>query len=436
MNAADDREIRRRLDELLRSCVQCGLCLPCCATYLATGNEIHSPRGRLLLMGRWLDSERGMAGPPPPEFRESFDLCLGCRACETACPGGVAFDLLEFARARADEAAGAPRAALARPLASRGPLGLLREIGGLVRKILRSVFGDRWRRLLSRAPVPVSSLARSLGALPAAPRSGSELIALLDRLSGLRTPDPAALAAAGNPAPAAGRRATLFAGCASGSLLPGTQSRLLSLLEAAGVEVSTPAGQQCCGALDRHVGASDRADRRREANTAALAADAARTGALLVEAAGCGLELKDYPGAVAEKVVDAAEYLADLPLPPLRDVPLKVVLHDACHARHGQGIVEQPRRLLGRIPGLTLLEPPEAEVCCGSGGPYSLFHPELSSAMGRRKARMLAATGADLAVTTNPGCLGQIADGLALEAPDLPIIPLSDLVWYAALAAE
>jgi glycolate oxidase iron-sulfur subunit len=129
---------------------------------------------------------------------------------------------------------------------------------------------------------------------------------------------------------------------------------------------------------------------------------------------------------------DAVDFLAEAELPPLGAVPLRVALHDPCHARHGQGLVEAPRRLLARIPGLTILEPAEPEVCCGSGGAWGLRYPELSADLGRRKARFLAETGADLVVTSNPGCLGQIADGLAFVDDAPPILPLTDLVWYAA----
>ncbi len=151
----------------------------------------------------------------------------------------------------------------------------------------------------------------------------------------------------------------------------------------------------------------------------------------MVEAAGCGLELSEYPDGLADRVCDALVLLDDLELPSLGEVPLRVVVHDPCHAQHGLGISAAPRRLLARIPGLSVVEAQEASVCCGSGGIYSLRHPDLSAAMGRRKARLLAATGADLVVTSNPGCLGQIADGLALESPQLPITPLTDLLWYA-----
>jgi glycolate oxidase iron-sulfur subunit len=151
----------------------------------------------------------------------------------------------------------------------------------------------------------------------------------------------------------------------------------------------------------------------------------------VVEAAGCGLELQSYPATIADRVRDASVLLDSLPLPQPSPVPLRVALHDACHARHGQGISDEPRRLLRDLPGLSLQEPAEPDVCCGSGGVFSIAHPELSERMGQRKATLLAATGADLVVTTNPGCLGQIIDGLALVAPGMPILPLTDLLWYA-----
>ncbi len=421
-----EAEVRVRLDGLLRSCIQCGLCLPGCATYLATGNETLSPRGRLLLLGEWLEQGGDQA---PPDTLRAFDLCLGCRACETACPSGVAFDLLAWARERADRASPA-RARVAAPLASRPVLSVLGALGGAARRVLAALIGATWRRRLESTPAPLRAAARSLGTLPASPSRDGEVIRLLDRLTGLRTPT----GVAPSRAVPTGDGVTLFAGCANAALTAGTQRRLVDLLEASGLEVRRPGGQDCCGALDHHLGDAARAGRRRDRNAAALAGDVAATGALLVEAAGCGLELKGYPPEIADRVVDVVAFLADRPLPPLRTVPLTVAFHDACHARHGQGLVDEPRRLLDRIPGLERREPAEAEVCCGSGGVYSLFHADLSAAMGRRKARCLAATGADLVVTTNPGCLGQIADGLALEAPGLPVLPLSDLLWYATLS--
>ena len=154
---------------------------------------------------------------------------------------------------------------------------------------------------------------------------------------------------------------------------------------------------------------------------------------VVLEAAGCGLQMKNYGPDFQDRIVDATVLLGDLLLPFKREVPLKVVYHDPCHARHGQGIYQEPRNILKQIPGLQLVEPLESEMCCGSGGAWGLHHQEMSERLGRRKARHLRLSGADLVVTSNPGCLGQIADGLAMEAPGLPILPLGDLLWYALL---
>ena len=205
--------------------------------------------------------------------------------------------------------------------------------------------------------------------------------------------------------------------------MPAAQARLVALLQAAGVEVITPSGQDCCGALAAHTASPHRAAAQRARNVSALGEAVASAEALIVEAAGCGLELAGYPAEIADKTVDAVVYLADLPLQPLRDLPLTVVYHDPCHARHGRGIVDAPRRLLARIPGARVREPEETDVCCGSGGAYTLRHPELSTAMGRRKAERLAATGADVVATSNPGCLGQIADALAAAVADAGAAP-------------
>lgn len=418
----------RELDTLLRACIECALCLPHCATYLATGDETRSPRGRLLLL------REALADPSreDDDVIAAFDTCLGCRACETACPSGVPFDLLQAALDRADAALGPSDGPVIRQLSSRPALKALRGLGAGVRGVLRGALGADWARRLDRSPV--AGPARRLGTLPVAPGDRA-LVARLDALAGLTTPagaTPSRLPAADRPGMS--RRVVLFAGCASAELLPAAQARLLALLRAAGVDVDVPAGQDCCGALAAHTGSPHRAEAQRARNRSVLAERVTAADALIVEAAGCGLELSAYPDPVGAAAVDAAVYLADLPLPDLREVPLKVAYHDPCHARHGRGIVEAPRRLLARLPGVTVIEPEEADVCCGSGGAYTLRHPELSAVMGRRKAGYLAATGADAVVTSNPGCLGQIAGALAASGRRLPVLPLTDLIWYATLS--
>lgn len=222
-----------------------------------------------------------------------------------------------------------------------------------------------------------------------------------------------------------------FLGCASANLLPGTSVRLRELLAACGCRVVIPGGQDCCGALAAHTGRLDRAAGLARRNSETLSAALREDTLIVVEAAGCSLELAQLGGPLAGRVIDAGVLLDRLPLPRLGPVPLKVVCHDPCHARHGQGIWREPRSLLRRIPGLQLVEPDEAEVCCGGGGAWGLTHAEVSSDLGRRKAANLVASGADLVVTGNPGCLGQIGDALRLLTPQVPILPLTDLVWYA-----
>ncbi len=412
-----------RLDTLLRSCIECGLCLPHCATYLASGNEALSPRGRLLL----LRHER--ATPLAPAVRASFDLCLGCQACVTACPSGIAPALLEhlqtLAAPRAGWAGPVPVSALERPRV----LALVKPVVGALRAAARALAGATWRRRLAAGPRPLRRLARLLGSLPTSPDGDDELRRRLDALCqgrGAREPAPAAPAS-----PGTGPVVALFEGCADRALLPGTARRLRGLLLAAGCRLREVPRQDCCGALASHTGRPDRAARLRAHNLAAFAPHLAACDHVVVAAAGCGQELSSRPDVLGGKGLDAVVLLADLPLPPLRAVPLRVAVHDPCHARHTRGILAEPRSLLARIPGLEVVEPAEAEVCCGSAGAYALRHAEFSGVMGRRKAAALAATGCDVVVTTNPGCLGQIADALAEVAPEVPILPLTDLVWYA-----
>ncbi len=415
----------RDLDTLLRSCIECALCLPHCATYLATGDETQSPRGRLLMLREALDYPAEIE----PSVHDAFDLCLGCRACETACPSGVPYDLLDAAKRLTDAVIGPPDSPIIRHLSSRPVLKALRLTGIAARKTLSTTMGPTWRHRLANGPL--SDISRRLGTLPTSPGDAA-LIARLDALTGLNTASGALPKSSADTE----RAVTFFTGCANRDLLPDTQRRLLALLDAAGVAVTIPDHQDCCGALAAHTAEPNVAQARQARNVASLAAAVAETGVLLTEAAGCGLELGGYPESIAGTVVDATVYLSGLPMPSLREVPLRVVYHDPCHSRHGQGIVAEPRALLERIPGVVMLEPEEADVCCGSGGAYSLVHPELSEVMGRRKARFLTSTGADVIATSNPGCLGQIRDAVALGDINLPVLPLSDLLWYAALSTR
>jgi glycolate oxidase iron-sulfur subunit len=412
-----------RLDTLLRSCIECGLCLPHCATYLASGNEALSPRGRLLL----LRHERTL--PLAPAVRASFDLCLGCQACVTACPSGIAPELLEHLSTLADPRAGWAGPVPVRALERSRVLAVVKRTVTLGRRFARSVAGVDWRRRLEAGPKPLRRAARLLGTLPSSPDGDVDLLRRLDALCG---PVQASVPASVPPAiEGNGPTVAIFAGCADDALLPGTARRLRDLLVAAGCRVHDVPRQDCCGALAAHTGRPRRAAHLRARNQAAFASHLAACEHVVVAAAGCGQELASHPEVLGGKAVDAVVLLSRLPSPSLQPLPLRVAVHDPCHARHTRGILAEPRSLLARIPGLEVVEPAEGEVCCGSAGVYALRHPELAAAMGRRKAEALAATGCHLVVTTNPGCLGQIADALSVIAPEVAILPLTDLVWYA-----
>jgi len=432
-------DLRQPLADVLRSCVECGLCLPHCATYLASGSEVQSPRGRLLLLGDLLANPESTV---PEAYLAAFDQCIGCRACETTCPSGVPFTLMEHGQQLAAKWRGSPQhprpeAAVPGPILKRldSPT-FLRNLGrtaGLVRGVCETLWGPTWRRKLEIGPTPVARLSRLLGSLPQSPSTDDDLVRLLDGLIAKAGGEAPARVVVPKRTPAAGAKPLLFfRGCANAGLLPATSQRLVAVLTAAGFAVGLPENQECCGALAEHTGQTGRAARLQRHNREAFAqVPAVEAGPSVVEAAGCGLELKAYGPDFASRVVDAVCLLAKSEMPALRSVPLRVVFHDPCHARHGQGITAAPRRLLAAVPDLIWHEATEKEVCCGSGGAWGLRYPRMSADLARRKAADLAATGADLVVTTNPGCLGQIADGLALEAPHLPILPLTDLWWYA-----
>jgi glycolate dehydrogenase iron-sulfur subunit len=399
-----NRDARLKLEDLLLSCIQCGLCLPVCATYLAGGDEAWSPRGRLLLLG---DALRDGVTEPEESIARAWDHCLGCRACEAVCPSGTPYELLEYARDLAVDQSTAARRRLAGVLTNRTVAGAIKQVGRLAAK------------------TPFSH--KLVDTIPDAP-SDSKLIVQLDELSGLDSWPrgvPTAASIKGH--------VVLLSGCANATFLSDSQQRLLQVLGGAGIEVDLPRGQECCGAMPEHAYNKSAAARIRQRNTDRLSAPLTTADALLAEASGCSAYLQEYPPEIAEKSRHVLSYLADLDLPPMRSVSLRVAVHDPCHALHLLGLRDEPRALLRRIPGLELIQPREADVCCGSGGPYALFHADFSATMGKRKAQILTENHVDLIVTSNPGCQGQISAGLKAMGLEIPIIQLTDLLWYAML---
>ena len=386
----------------LRTCVHCGICLPQCPTYRVLGEEMDSPRGRLYLMRAVAEGRL----PITEQFTRHLDLCLGCRACETACPAGVRYgSLLETARADIERHG--------RPARHRFLMRLLfavfprpERLGPLM-GLTRGY--QRWG---------LQGLVRRSGVLARFPR-----LAAMDALLA-RVPEPATLP---EYLPARGKargRVAVLAGCVQRHLFPDVNHDTVQLLSLAGWDVVVPRGQGCCGALELHAGQAEQFRERARALLAALPDDVEF---VVTNAAGCGAAMRDYghwlPGAAAARLAgrvrDVSEVLAEAPL-PLGPLPLTVAYHDACHLAHAQRIREPPRTLLRSIPGLELVEIPDGDQCCGSAGIYNLVQPESARQIGERKADNVLSARPDRLCSANPGCTMQIQKILRSRGIDLP----------------
>jgi len=390
----------------LRACVHCGICLPQCPTYRVLGEEMDSPRGRIYLMRAAAEGRVALT----PGLARHLDLCLGCRACETACPSGVPFgQLLEAAR------------------------------GQLERRGVRAPETNHrlLRRLLHWFPHPgrLAPLARALRFYQ---RSGLQSIARRLGLLGpfghakdldaLLPPLPAASPDLASLIPAVGRRrgrVGLLLGCVQRAFYPDVNRDTAHLLAAAGYDVVVPPDQGCCGALHLHAGRLGEFRRLAAGIVEAFPDD---LDAIVVNAAGCGSALKEYghwlgdgATAFAAKARDISEVLAASQL-RFREVDQTATYHDACHLAHGQRIRSEPRELLRRIPGLSLVELQDSDLCCGSAGVYNVLEPEIADELGRRKAERIAETGARIAVAANPGCLMQIDRHCRARGVDIEVL--------------
>ena len=389
--------------QMLRACVHCGICLPQCPTYRVLGEEMDSPRGRLYLMRAVAEGRLA----PTETVTRHLDLCLGCRACETACPAGVRFGtLLETARDDLGRRA--------RPLRRRHLADLLLAIFPDPER-LDWVFGllRRYRRWGGQR------LVRRSGLLARFPRLAALDALLEDAPHAAELPEYVA---------ARGRsrgRVGVVTGCVQRHVFGGVNRDTIRLLAQAGWDVVVPRDQGCCGALELHAGEVDAFRARAAALAAAFPDD---VDWIVTNAAGCGSALReaghwlpDSPAArVAARVRDVTELLVDgeLPLAPL---PITVTYHDACHLVHGQKVRAEPRALLRRIPGLTLVELRDSDLCCGSAGIYNVLQPAMADRLLDLKLDRIVETGARVVVTGNPGCLMQIAKGARARNLDLEL---------------
>jgi Fe-S oxidoreductase len=389
------------LREDIARCVHCGFCLQACPTYLELGMETDSPRGRIAL----IDAMTSGRAKPSPSLLRHLDRCLQCRACETACPSGVAFGrIMEEGRARVVESGDRPLAWWLRILAMRQVLPhqpRLRALMSGLRMYERSPLRSLVRRsgVLGRLAPGLAAAEASLPEVPAAPFSPPR------QLPGLT------------------KQVALLTGCVMPHMYPRTHRATVRVLNRLGYRVLFPEAQTCCGALSVHGG--DRVFARELARRNIDAFLGAGVDAILVNSAGCGSTMKEYGDLLAHDAryreraqrfvsltKDVLEFVDERPLGELGAVLEVVTYQDSCHLVHAQKVKAAPRAILSAIPGLELRELAAPDGCCGSAGIYSFVQREMSVRLLAGKMDDVASTGATAIATANPGCMQQLEAGL------------------------
>jgi len=387
--------------ELFLRCVHCGLCTSSCPTFSELGDENDGPRGRIQLMRMVADGRAGLTD----RVRRHLELCLDCRACETACPSGVQYGrLIEPFRLAVEQADVRPEEQydwfreliLFRlfPYADR-----MRKLLGPVRFIQRAGLFDAAERLGLLKLIP-GRLGRMIPLLPLPVKPGPKLPKFLPAMGRKRA------------------RVAFFVGCVADAMFRPTHWATLRVLQQNGCDIFIPPEQGCCGAIHLHAGDGRGARQMADANLVAFELD--RYDAIVVNHGGCGAMMKEYGlhwrdglqphrEKFAAKVKDINEFLDALGMiPPRGRIEAVATYHDACHLGHAQGITAAPRRLLAAIPGLQLRELPETGICCGSAGTYNLKEVEMADRLAQRKIENILGTGARIVLASNAGCLLQI----------------------------
>ena len=394
----------------LQQCIHCGMCLPTCPTYDATKIERNSPRGRIALMRAIADRRL----EPSRIFGEEMYFCLGCLACETACPAGVKYSqLFEAAREEAEQSGVLrnPNRDMIRSLILKGLFThprLLRFAGRLLWLYRASGAQRLLRRLRLNTMLPYRYRELERMTPVARAKFSCHLIKPIER-----------------PAGGIAYRVGMLTGCVQDIVFSEINRDTVDVLLANGCEVHTPPVQYCCGSLHAHNGEVEVAKDLARRQIDAFASGA--LDAIITNAAGCGSHLKSYGILLADdaryserarawagKVRDIHEWLCliDFRRPQIRsEGNLPVTYHEACHLCHGQKITREPREVLRAIPGLELRELVESTWCCGSAGIYNITQPEMASKLQERKLRHIADTGASIVATANPGCILQLQSG-------------------------
>ena len=402
--------------EAVEKCVHCGFCLPACPTYKVLGEEMDSPRGRIILMKSVLEEEIELEQALP-----YIDRCLGCMACVTACPSGVAYnELLVPFREYSEE----------------------KREHSLVNKVARGLaFATIPHPRRFRVAAAAGKSAKWAGRF--LPSQFQAMLALLpesvpgsDRL-------PAVYPAKGKKR----ARVALLAGCVQQVLAPEINWSTLRVLARNGVEVLIPEAQGCCGALSIHAGKAGEARQFAGRNLGIFPDD---VDAIITNSAGCGSGMREYPllfqehaleeqaSTFARKVKDISEFLDELGIedPPPLSEPIRLAYHDACHLLHGQGISAQPRHILQKIPNLVLVPIPEGEICCGSAGTYNIEQPQIAQSLGERKVKNILKSGVEGVVMGNIGCMMQIGRSLEALGEQLPVWHTIEILDHAYQEAD
>ena len=411
--------------DLLADCVHCGFCLPACPTYALWNRETDSPRGRIHLMKVALEGKTEITD----EFARHFDTCLGCMACVTACPSGVQYDkLVEATRPQIERR-------IDRSKSDR-----------LFRRIIFSLFPYptrlRWiaLKLWAYQRLGVRWFVRNSGLLSLLPRKLRAMEAMAPPIAfgELFSSIPERIPTVGKPR----KRVAFLLGCVQRVFFSNVNQATLRVLAAEGCEVVIPQGQGCCGALMYHAGQEDDAIAMARQFIDEFDKEIDNVDAIVINAAGCGSTLKQYGHILADDPVyatkakalsakcrDISELLAELePRAPRHPLPIRVAYHDACHLRHAQNVISEPRQVLAQVPELDVREIPEAGMCCGSAGIYNLVEPEAAEQLGALKAKQCLSTEADTIVSSNPGCLLQIKSSLERSGRTLRTMHLVEIV--------
>ncbi len=438
----------------LDACVHCGFCLQACPTYVNLQDENDSPRGRIVLMRRLLEGDLAL---DDVDVGTHMDRCLGCRACETACPSGVPYGhLLEATRATTAAVRVQPfvgKLILAvfarRPLLTTALFGvrLFRATGlpsSLARMLPRRM-AFPMAMLASTKPVPLprasTAATASDATANAATAEATTVPTATTTASIAATASTASTAPASKVRTAANSRASvaLLEGCVMRGLFSHTNTATEHVLRVNGYRVSSASNQACCGALHAHAGNLETARALARINIAAF--EKSDVEYIAINSAGCGAMVKEYAhllkddaqwheraAKISARARDVSELLAQSGPAPGAPLHARVTYDAPCHLMHAQRITREPMAVLQSIPGMDLVPLTDVDQCCGSAGIYNLIEPDTSDAVLAPKLARIFETGAQIVATGNPGCLMQIGAGLALSGSKTKAVHPMDLL--------